>query len=564
LFVTWIHRVAHDAPEIFLFVAIAIGTILGRVRIHGFALGGTACILIVAVVLGQFGTFVIQPMLRSILFGLFVFTIGYRSGPEFFASLSFRTLHQVALALVVGVTGLLAVLVFAYLLHLDPGTAAGLGAGALTQTSMMGTATGALAQLGLPEASLQQYQANIAAGYAVTYVCGYILVLLFVPLVAPRLMGVNLKEEAKKLEAELSVGGTAKPGNLLYRKFQARAYRVTTAAGSTVCEIEARVGRRAVVERILRDGQDVDVRPDERLQANDEILFAGPTAAIVAAAPMVGPEIEGEHVMRSIPGDAVEVFITARHLHGRTLTDIVDCLGDDAHGVFLRALTRHGQEVPITPQTRIYVGDVMTLVGNVRDLDRIVPRIGQPLRADDRTDIAFLAIGLAVGLLVGVLSVKVGSIPLTLGGGGGALVAGLVCGWLRSRRPTMGAFPPSAQQSLIDLGLGGFVAAIGLANGPAALAAIQANGLMLLFAGVVVTLTPMVVGTLVAHRLLGMNPVIVCGALAGAMTVDAAVTGSCEVAESQTPVLGVAVPYAIANVFLTVLGPIIVGLTLVR
>jgi putative transport protein len=164
-------------------------------------------------------------------------------------------------------------------------------------------------------------------------------------------------------------------------------------------------------------------------------------------------------------------------------------------------------------------------------------------------------------LLVGLLSIHVGAIPLTLGGGGGALVAGLVCGWLRSRRPTMGAFPPAAQQSLMDLGLGGFVAAIGLASGPAALAAIQANGLTLLVAGITVTLTPMIIGTLVAHRILHMNPVIVCGALAGAMTVDAAVTGCCEVAESQTPVLGVAVPYAIANVFLTVLGPIIVGLT---
>jgi AspT/YidE/YbjL antiporter-like protein len=150
---------------------------------------------------------------------------------------------------------------------------------------------------------------------------------------------------------------------------------------------------------------------------------------------------------------------------------------------------------------------------------------------------------------------------LTLGGGGGALVAGLICGWLRSRRPTVGAFPPAAQQSLIDIGLGGFVAAIGLANGPAALAAIQANGLMLLGAGIVVTLTPLVVGTLFAHRVLGMNPVIVCGALAGAMTVDAAVAGACDVAQSQTPVLGVAAPYAVANVVLTVLGPIIVGLT---
>jgi uncharacterized transporter YbjL len=95
------------------------------------------------------------------------------------------------------------------------------------------------------------------------------------------------------------------------------------------------------------------------------------------------------------------------------------------------------------------------------------------------------------------------------------------------------------------------------------LAAIEAHGLLLLGVGVTVTLTPMVIGTLFAHRVLRMNPVIICGALAGAMTVDAAVAGSCEVAESQTPVLGVAVPYAIANVVLTVLGPIIVGLTFV-
>jgi uncharacterized transporter YbjL len=87
---------------------------------------------------------------------------------------------------------------------------------------------------------------------------------------------------------------------------------------------------------------------------------------------------------------------------------------------------------------------------------------------------------------------------------------------------------------------------------------------MLLGIGVVCTLTPMVVGTLVAYYILHMNPVLVCGALAGAMTVDAAVTGSCEVAESQTPVLGVTVPYAIANVLLTVLGPIIVGVTFVK
>ena len=560
---SWIGHVAASAPEIFIFLAVAIGTLLGRIRIHGFSLGVPACILIVAVILGQFGTIVIPSLLKAILFGLFVFTIGYRSGPEFFASLSLQTLSQVALALVMGTCGLIIILIFAYTLHFDPGTAAGIGAGSLTQTSMMGTASGALEQLGLSADALKQQNANIAAGYAVTYILGYILVLLFVPFVAPRLMGINLKEEAAKLEAALLGGAPSKAGNLLYRKFQVRVYQVSEAAGRTVNEIEAQIGRRVVVERILRYGKDVERCADTKLQAGDELLLAGPSAAIVAAGSMIGPEIEGEHVMRSVPGEVVDVYVTARDLHGRTLNEIASRVGDTARGVFLRTLTRRGQDVPVTPGTQIYVGDVMTLVGLNEALKRVVPRLGQPLRSSDRTDIAFLGTGLAIGWLVGLLGLTIGSVPLTLGGGGGALIAGLVCGWLRSRRPTMGAFPPQAQQTLSDLGLGGFIASIGLASGPAALAAVQAHGLLLLGVGVVVTLTPMIIGTLFAHRVLRMNPVIVCGALAGAMTVDAAVAGTCEVAESQTPVLGVAVPYAIANVVLTVLGPIIVGLTFV-
>jgi aspartate-alanine antiporter len=560
----WLSEVATRAPEIFLFAAVAIGTLLGRLRVRGIPIGATACILVVAVVLGQFGTITIPGILKSILFGFFVYTIGYRSGPAFFASLSFKTLSQVILALVIGASGLIAILLLAYLLQLDPGTAAGLGAGALTQTAMMGTASGALESLGLTADALKEQQANLAAGYAVTYICGYIFVLLFVPFVAPRLMGVNLKEEAAKLEAELSGGATAKKGNLLYRKFQARAYRVAKAAGWTVSKVQSEIGHRASIERILRAGVDVEVSRDTKLKKDDEILIAGPSAAIVDAEQIVGPEIEGQHVMESVPGEALEVFVTAPELHGRTLAEIVDMFGDAAHGVFLRSLTRGGQEVPVAPGTRIYVGDVMTLVALNKDLDRVVPRIGQPIRASDRTDIAYLAGALATGLLVGLLSVNVGPVPLTLGGGGGALIAGLIAGWYRSRRPTLGAFPPAAQQTVSDIGLGGFVAAIGLSSGPAAWAAIQTDGLVLLGAGIAVTLTPMLVGTLFAHRILRMNPVVICGSLAGAMTVDAAVAGACEVAESQTPVLGVTVPYAIANVFLTMLGPIIVGLTFVE
>ena len=557
-----LQHIAKTAPEIFLFVAIALGTWLGRIRISGFALGATACVLIVSVVLGQLGTIVIPSILRSIFFGFFVFTIGYRSGPEFFASLNLRTLNQVILALFMGGSGLVVILLFAHILKLDSGTAAGLGAGALTQSSMIGTAIGALAQLGLPGETFSQLQANVAAGYAVTYVSGYILVLLFVPLVAPLLMGISLPEEAAKLEASLSGGKPAKAGNLAYRKFQARAYRISLAAGRTVAEVERAIGRRAVIERIVRAGKnDVAVSARTRLERDDEVLVAGPSAAIVAAARTLGREIEGEALLGSTTGQVLDVYVTAADLHGRSVQEIAAKIGDRARGVFLRNLSRRGQQVPLTPQTKIYVGDVMTLVGIAKDIERVARSVGQVISTDDRTDIAFITIGLAVGLLCGLASVTVASMPLTLGGGGGALVAGLVCGWLRSRRPTLGAFPPASQQTLSDLGLSAFIAAIGLANGPAALVAIQEHGLVLLGAGIAVTLTPMILGTLFAHRVLRMNPVVICGALAGAMTVDAAVVGSCEVAKSQTPVLGVAVPYAIANVVLTVLGPIIVAAT---
>ncbi|MHB0769521.1 aspartate:alanine exchanger family transporter [Bradyrhizobium sp. 5.13L] len=556
-----IRGIISAAPEIFLLLSVALGTVLGRVKIRGFSLGTTACTLIVAVLIGQLGTFTFPSVLRIVLFSLFVFTIGYRSGPEFFASLSIRTLAQVALALVLGGTGLIIVLVFAFSFGLDPGTASGLAAGALTQSSVIGTASGALAQLGLPKNVLEQQEANIAAGYAVTYVLGYILTLIYVPLLAPKVMGVDLKVEAKKLEAELSGGEPPKTENLHYRKFQARAYRVDAAAGRTVKAIEEEIGSRTVIERIVRQGADIEPHLDTVLEAGDDIVIAGRTAAIVAARPIIGTEIDADEILKAIPGNVVDVLVDNRKLHGRSLQEVADRLGNDARGVFLRTLTRMGREVPLSPDTRLYVGDVMTMVGSTRNIERAAALVGQIVRSGDRTDIAFLAAGIAVGLLAGLISFKVGGIGLTLGGGGGALVAGLVCGWIRSRRPTLGALPPAAQQTLSDVGLGGFIAAIGLANGHAAWIAVQEHGVMLVGMGLVVTLVPLIVATLFAYHVLRMNPVITCGALAGAMTVDAAVTGCCEIAESQTPVLGVAVPYAVGNVVLTVLGPIIVAFT---
>jgi uncharacterized transporter YbjL len=153
-----------------------------------------------------------------------------------------------------------------------------------------------------------------------------------------------------------------------------------------------------VVERIVRGGIDVESSRPTILEAGDDIVLAGPAAALIKADHSIGVEIEGAEVLREVMGDTLGVLVNNRALHGRTLSEIADQVGDAARGVFLRDLTRGREQVPLTPQTTIYLGDIMTLVGATRDVERAATKVGQVLRYGDRTDVAFLAVGIADGL----------------------------------------------------------------------------------------------------------------------------------------------------------------------
>ena len=151
------------------------------------------------------------------------------------------------------------------------------------------------------------------------------------------------------------------------------------AAGRTVKAVEDEIGRRTVIERIVREGADVQPHPDTVLEAGDDVVIAGPTTAIVTAKPVIGNEIDADEILRAIPGNVVEVLVDSRKLHGRSIREVAERVGDNARGVFLRALTRMGREVPLSPDTRVYVGDVMTLVGSTRNIERAAAKVGQIL-----------------------------------------------------------------------------------------------------------------------------------------------------------------------------------------
>jgi putative transport protein len=230
-------------------------------------------------------------------------------------------------------------------------------------------------------------------------------------------------------------------------------------------------------------------------------------------------------------------------------------------GVVLQKLVRGGEEIPFTADTIVNRGDLLRIAGAIRDVRRVGDVLGYIERPSSETDIVFVGLGILVGGFIGLLSVRVGTLPLSLTASGGALIMGLVFGWLRSVRPTFGRIPEPALWVFDTVGLAVFIGVVGLSAGPSFVTGLRETGPSLLVVGFVVALTPHVTALLFGRYVLKMNPVILLGACAGAGTVTAALRSIQDEAGSKLPVLGYTVPYAVGNILLTAWGPVVVMLT---
>ncbi len=192
--------------------------------------------------------------------------------------------------------------------------------------------------------------------------------------------------------------------------------------------------------------------------------------------------------------------------------------------------------------------------------ERVAKVLGYAERGTSATDMIFVGTGIVLGGLVGLLSVTVGGLPLTLTSSGGALIMGLVFGWLRSVRPTFGRIPEPALWIFDTVGLVVFIGIVGLDAGPSFISGLQKTGISLVFVGLVVAVLPHVVAILFGRYVLKMDPVTLLGACSGAGTNTAALRAIQDEAQSKLPALGYTVPYAVGNILLTAWGPVIVAM----
>ena len=252
-------------PELAIFLTLAIGFVIGRIRIGSFKFGNVLGTLIAGVLIGQLDIKV-DATVKAVFFSLFLFATGYKVGPQFFRGLKKNALPQVALTVVLCVTSLVTTLVAAKLLNYDTGTAAGLMAGAFTESTVIGTASDTIDRLELPEAEKTRLKNNIPVAYAVSYLVGTGFVVWFLSAAAPRLLRVDMKAESKKLAGQLTGGGgvSDQEVRLAYKEWSIRAYRLAdSAAGRTVGDFEAAAKpERVFVERIRRGAELLDAAAD--------------------------------------------------------------------------------------------------------------------------------------------------------------------------------------------------------------------------------------------------------------------------------------------------------------
>jgi putative transport protein len=561
--IEWFFATLRQYPEIAIFLALGLGYYFGGFTFKGIGLGSVTATLLAAVIIGQIGITISTP-LKATVFLMFLFAVGYGVGPQFVRGVAKDGLPQAIFSVVQCVFCLAVPVAIAKFVGYDLGYAAGLFAGSQTISASMGLATDAINRLGLPAEQAKSYLDSMPIAYAVSYIFGTVGSAIVIALVGPALLRINLVEACKEYEEKF--GGTKQMGGAgsAWHRWELRAFRLRPGAkalGIRSAEAEALVpDARVFIERIRRrDGTIEDATADSVIREGDVVAIIGARDVLVKVIGEAAQEVEDPELL-NVPVEGVDVYVTNKAVDGKTLLEVAQ--RPLARSIFLHKIARGATatSIPILPNTKIYRGDILTLVGRTQDTSAAAKDLGVPDRPSDVADVAFIGGAITVGALVGALVLKVAGIPLTLSTAGGALISGIVFGWLRSTRPTFGRIPSSTVWFMNSVGLNIFIAVVGISAGPGFVNGLKTQGIGLFLWGAVATTIPLILGMFVGKFVFRFHDALLLGIVSGARTTTASLGLVCDAGKSQVPALGYTVTYAVGNTLLTIWGMVVIML----
>ena len=549
----WVIHLLRQHSELAIFLTIAAGFWIGKIKVGQFSLGIVTSVLLVGVLVGQLNITIEEPV-KSVFFLLFLFAIGYKVGPQFFRGLKKDGLPQVGFAVLMCVGCLVITWILALIMGYNAGEAAGLLAGAQTISAVIGVADDTINGLNISTEQKNNMINIIPVAYAVTYIYGTAGSAWVLSSLGPKMLGglEKVKAACKELEAKMGTSEADEPGfEHARRPVVFRAYTIENdwfGNGKTVEQLESYFisqGKRLFVERMRHNHTIInEILPGQLLQKGDEVVLSGRREFAIGEEDWIGEEVIDPQLL-DFPVEVLPVMIHKKPYANRKLEFIRK--QPFMHGVSVRRIKRAGIDIPVFAQTMVDSGDTLELVGLKKEVETAAKQLGYIDRPTNATDMVFVGIGILIG-----------GVPISLSTSGGALIAGLVFGWLRSKHPTFGQIPESSLWVLNNVGLNMFIAVVGISAGPSFIQGLKEVGPMLFIIGILATSLPLLLGLILARYVFHFHPALALGCTAGARTTTAALGAIQEAVDSETPSLGYTVTYAVGNTLLIIWGVVIV------
>lgn len=560
----WVIHLLRQHSELAIFLTIAAGFWIGKIKVGQFSLGIVTSVLLFGVLVGQLNITIEEPV-KSVFFLLFLFAIGYKVGPQFFRGLKKDGLPQVGFAVLMCVGCLVITWILALIMGYNAGEAAGLLAGAQTISAVIGVADDTINGLNISTEQKNNMINIIPVAYAVTYIYGTAGSAWVLSSLGPKMLGglEKVKAACKELEAKMGTSEADEPGfEHARRPVVFRAYTIENdwfGNGKTVEQLESYFisqGKRLFVERMRHNHTIInEILPGQLLQKGDEVVLSGRREFAIGEEDWIGEEVIDPQLL-DFPVEVLPVMIHKKPYANRKLEFIRK--QPFMHGVSVRRIKRAGIDIPVFAQTVVDSGDTLELVGLKKEVETAAKQLGYIDRPTNATDMVFVGIGILIGGVIGALAIHIGGVPISLSTSGGALIAGLVFGWLRSKHPTFGQIPESSLWVLNNVGLNMFIAVVGISAGPSFIQGLKEVGPMLFIIGILATSLPLLLGLILARYVFHFHPALALGCTAGARTTTAALGAIQEAVDSETPSLGYTVTYAVGNTLLIIWGVVIV------
>ncbi len=556
--VHWIAETLRASPELAIFLTLAVGFWVGSLKFGSFSLGAVTGTLLAGVLVGQLGI-AISPQVKSVFFIMFLFAVGFGVGPQFVRGIANDGLPQAIFAVIISALCLACVYVAAIVSGYGPGMAEGLLAGSQTISASIGLATDAINRSGLSAEHIQSELNAIPVAYAVTYLFGTVGTGWMLAFLGPKILGINLAQECERYERDMNIRPVNENAETAWHTYLVRAYKLKTVgliAGKTVADAEKAQDARIFLENLRRDGKIIPFDNTTILREGDVVAVSGPHDALVYWSNHAEEVADQELI--EIPVETVDVVVTSKQLSGQKLIDL--STAPYARGIYINSIRRGSMnvEIPVLSQTAINRGDIINITGSRRHVADVVKTVGYADRPTNVTSMVLVGGGIFVGGLLGSLVLPIGGVPITLSSSGGALIAGLVLGWLRSVTPKLGSVPSASVWFMNTVGLNIFIAVVGISAGPTFIKGLQEAGVSVFFWGVFASAMPMLLAPLIGKYIFRFDPAINLGCCGGARTSTASVAMVADVAKSNVPMLGYTVPYAVSNTLLTMWGLVIV------